>query len=369
MRLLVFNLATDADDPILGFTTGWLAALAKRVELIRVITMRAGRVTVPRNVVVYSVGKEKGYSELRRAIEFYRHLGRVLRTDRVDMCFSHMIPIFTVMAAPVLRATRIPIVTWHAHPTLTLTLKAAHHVSDRIVTSIPTAYPYRRDKLTVVGQGIDTRLFIPDAKPSESPPVVLCVGRLSPVKDHPTLLRAAHLLKSRARQPFRVVIVGGPGRTEDEAYVNQLCRLMDDLAIRNLIEFHQPVPMARLPEWYRGCTVHVNLTPSGSGDKVALEAMACGRPSVAANEGFRDTFGKFAELLLFRHGDPNDLANRLEALLTAPHVQIARIGLELRDRVVEKHSLDRLAEKLLGVLGEIASEHETAAPQQSRNGG
>jgi glycosyltransferase involved in cell wall biosynthesis len=352
MRLLVFNLATDADDPILGFATGWLTALAKRVELIRVITMRAGRVMVPRNVVVYSVGKEKGYSEPRRAIEFYRHLGRVVRTDRVDVCFSHMIPIFTVMAAPVLRAKGIPIVTWHAHPSRTLTLKAAHHVSDRIVTSIPTAYPYRRDKLTVVGQGIDTGLFIPDGLPPESPPIVLCVGRLSPVKDHATLLRAAHRLRSKTNQPFRVVILGGPGRTEDENYVNQLRRLVDDLAIRDLIEFHQPETMARIPEWYRRCTVHVNLTPSGFADKVAWEAMACGRPSVAANEGFRDTFGKSAELLLFRYGDPDDLANRLEALLTAPQVEMARIGLELRDRVVERHSLDRLAEKLLGVVAQ-----------------
>ena len=26
MRLLLFNLATDADDPILGFTTRWIEA-------------------------------------------------------------------------------------------------------------------------------------------------------------------------------------------------------------------------------------------------------------------------------------------------------------------------------------------------------
>ena len=350
MRLLVFNLATDADDPILGFATGWLAALANRVELIRVITMRAGRVVVPENVVVYSVGKEKGYSEPRRAVEFYRYLVHVLRTDRIDVCFSHMIPIFTVMAAPVLKPKGIPLVTWHAHPSRTLTLKAAHHLSDRIVTAIPTAYPYRRDKLTVIGHGIDTGLFTPEGIPPEIPPVVLCVGRLSPVKDHPTLLKAAHLLRSRTNRPFRIVIVGGPGRTEDGNYVRQLRRLVDELAMRDLVEFQPPVTMIRLPEWYGRCTVHVNLTPNGSGDKVALEAMACGRPSVAANEGFRDTFGKYANLLLFRHGDSDDLANRLESVLTAPHEEMAGIGRELRDRILQMHSLDRLAEKLVEVL-------------------
>ena len=97
MRPLLFNLATDVDDPILDFTTGWSTALAKLVERIYVITMRTGRVEMPDNVRVYSVGKEKGYSEPRRLGEFYWHLWCVLHDDRIDVCFSHMIPLFTVL--------------------------------------------------------------------------------------------------------------------------------------------------------------------------------------------------------------------------------------------------------------------------------
>src|SRR5437016_13858174 len=119
MRLLLFNLATDSEDPVLGFTTHWIRAIAKQVKFIRVITMRAGRVEVPENVRVYSVGKEKGYSEPRRLIEFYKILARILREERVDVCFSHMIPIFSVLASPMLRVKRIPIVTWYAHANLT----------------------------------------------------------------------------------------------------------------------------------------------------------------------------------------------------------------------------------------------------------
>ena len=90
MRLLLFNLATDREDPILGFTTRWICALAQRVESIHVITMTSGRVDVPDNVEVYSVGKERGYSEARRVIEFYRLLVRVLRKNRIDVCFSNV---------------------------------------------------------------------------------------------------------------------------------------------------------------------------------------------------------------------------------------------------------------------------------------
>jgi hypothetical protein len=60
MRVLYFSLAVDADDPILGFTGRWIRELAGRVEFVHVITMSAGRVEVPGNVRIYSVGKERG---------------------------------------------------------------------------------------------------------------------------------------------------------------------------------------------------------------------------------------------------------------------------------------------------------------------
>lgn len=354
MRLMLFNLATDADDPILGFTTRWITALAKRVEFIHVITMRAGRIEVPENVRVYSVGKEKGYSEPRRAVEFYRLLFRILREDRIDACFSHMIPIFTVLAAPVLKAKGIPIVTWYAHPSLTWILKLAHHLSDKMVASVTTAYPYRHDKLVVVGQGIDTGLFCPDERiKPDNPPMILCVGRLSPVKDHPTLIRAVALLRQRWEKPFRVVILGGPARPQDEPYVCSLHRLVEDLDLQDIVTFHPPVPMTQLPNWYRRCTVHVNMTPTGSGDKVAWEAMACGKPCVAANEGFRETMGKWECQLLFKYSSSEDLAGKLQWLLELDQTEHQRIGEELRQNVIRLHSLSTLVARLIAILQEV----------------
>jgi len=162
MHLLWLNLATDVDDPILGFSTSWIQAVAKRVEFIHVITMRAGRVDVPDNVQVCSVGKEKGYSEARRVVEFYRHLFRILRHDRIDVCFSHMIPVFTVLVAPVLKLKGIPIVTWYAHRQVTTILQVAHRLSDRMVSINESSYPYHHDKFVPLGHGIDVDFFSPD---------------------------------------------------------------------------------------------------------------------------------------------------------------------------------------------------------------
>ncbi|MBI4522555.1 MAG: glycosyltransferase family 4 protein [Deltaproteobacteria bacterium] len=353
MRLLIFNMAMDLDDPLLEFAVSWVNALARRVAFVHVITMRTGRVIVPGNVRIYSVGKEKGYSEPRRAVEFYKHLLRIVRQERIDICFSHMIPIFTVLAAPLLRRKGIPIVTWYAHPSVTPLLKLAHHFSARIVTSLPTSYPYKVDKVQAIGQGVDTDLFSPSGNISpEDPPTILCVGRLSAVKDHSTLLEAVSLVQKSFARPFRVVIIGGPLTPQDQAYARLLQQKLTELNIQDKVRFEPAVPMVHLPNWYRRCAVHVNLTPTGFGDKVAWEAMACETPCVVANQGFVETLGPWASRLLFRHKDAEDLAERLRWALSLNQAERKELGAYLRQQVVRLHNLERLAEQLVGVFQE-----------------
>jgi glycosyltransferase involved in cell wall biosynthesis len=364
MRLLLFNLATDVDDPILGFTTRWICALAERMEFIHVITMRAGRLELPANVQAYSVGKEKGYSELRRVVKFYKTLYQILRKDHIDVCFSHMMPLFTAMAGPLLVWKQIPIVTWYAHPALTWTLRAAHHYSTHMVASLATAYPYKADKLIVIGQGIDTELFSPvrDALPNE-PPMILCVGRLSPIKDHMTLLRAAWLLRQHTSKPFRVVVLGGPGSTCDSTYMEALQNETKKLELEDVVQFQSPAPMPQLPYWYRRCTVHVNMTPKGFGDKVALEAMACAKPSVVANEGFKETLGKFENRLLFRFGDAEDLAEKLRGILELSKTDREEIGDYLAQQINRCHSISHLATVIVQLLDKTRRSVSYQLPQ------
>jgi glycosyltransferase involved in cell wall biosynthesis len=351
MRLLLFNLATDADDPILGFTTAWIRALAERVEFIHVLTMRAGRLEVPGNVQVHSVGKEKEYSEPRRVVEFYKILARILRKDKVDVCFSHMMPLFTVLAGPVLITKGIPVITWYAHPKVTQLLRIAHRLSDRMVASVATAYPYKRDKFIAIGQGIDTDLFSIDARTlPEDPPMILCAGRLSPVKNHPILLKAVWLLQQNYGRAFRVVIVGGPATSRDKSYVRSLHEQTVQLGLEKTICFEPAVPMESLPSWYRRCTVAVNMTPTGSGDKVVWESMACGRPCLVANEGFRETLGGYADHCLYSYGDSEHLAARLKWLLSLPQNEQTAIGRYLRQQVKSMHGLARLASTLVDIF-------------------
>lgn len=352
MRLLLFNLATDADDPILGFATRWIAALAKRVEFIHVITMRAGRVGVPGNVRVYSVGKEKGYSEARRAVEFYRHLFRILREDRIDGCFSHMIPVFSVLAAPALKARRVPLVTWYAHRQLTAVLKLAHHLSDRMVSINKESYPYRLDKLVPLGHGIDTDRYAPNGTEPEEPPLLLSVGRLSPIKNLVTLVEALRLLKQRGIQT-RCVLVGDAPE-HDRLYGELLRKKVESLGLESSVRFAGAVSNAEVVPWYRRCFAHVNCSPPDHAlDKAPLEAMACGKPSLSSTLGFRETMGKWADLLVFQHRSSEDLAHRVERLLRLSRNERQVIGNDLRQNVVERHDLEHLADGLTEMFRQL----------------
>ena len=63
MRLLVLNMAMDLDTPAKEFMVAWVRRLADHVDRVDVITMQAGRVEVPANVRLHSLGKELGYSK------------------------------------------------------------------------------------------------------------------------------------------------------------------------------------------------------------------------------------------------------------------------------------------------------------------
>jgi glycosyltransferase involved in cell wall biosynthesis len=103
------------------------------------------------------------------------------------------------------------------------------------------------------------------------PPVLLGVGRLSPEKDFPTLIRATNLV--RQQRPVRLIIIGEGGRRAE------LERLSRDLGLDHAVD---------LPGWIdnpfalmsRAALVVQSSTYEGL-PTVLVESMACGTPVVA----------------------------------------------------------------------------------------
>ncbi|MGQ4648734.1 glycosyltransferase [Lyngbya aestuarii] len=357
MYLLLFNLATDADDPILGFTTQWIVALSEQVKRIDVITMRVGRIEVPDNVRVYSVGKEKGYSEPRRAVEFYRVLNQLLATERYDACFAHMMPLFAVMAAPLLRLRNIPMVLWYTHKSVTLMLRLATLVVKRVVTASPESFRISSSKVRVIGHGIDITKFIPSKQRNLSDQLftTITVGRLSPIKKVEILIEAvAWLRKKKPDIAFCLNIVGGPLKEKDKTYEAKLKRLVEQYRLQNIVFFTGSIPFGGVVSFYQKANCFVSMSETGSVDKAVLEAMSCEIP-VITNAAFTKVLGENLAKTWVIERDAKQLSDRLLILTSMSAIERQKLGKELRRTVVREHSLDKLCNRLIYELQEVSS--------------
>jgi glycosyltransferase involved in cell wall biosynthesis len=352
IRLLLLNLKTDADDSNLGFTIDWINALAPSCEYIDVITMQAGRLTVADNVRVYSVGKERGYGDVRRGLEFYRILFRLLRGRRYDVCFAHMMPLFAVMGAPLLKLWRVPIVLWYTHKAVSLKLKLAEKVSWRVVTASAESFRIASRKVRVIGHGVDTDLFRPSLmqRQPEQPFVVISVGRIAPIKCLNVLIDAAQGLYYELEfHRLRVSIIG-EAAPEYADYEKHLRELVETLNLQNVVEFAGGVSHERVVMEYQEADVMVNSSQTGSIDKAVLEAMACGLPVVASNEAFRDMLVRWEGLLFIPPDAPGKLAASIIRLKDMPAEDRTMLGKDLREIVVREHSMERLMQKLVSIF-------------------
>jgi glycosyltransferase involved in cell wall biosynthesis len=355
LNVLAIVQAWDTADPVRGFVVRWMRAMAERVDRLEVLALQGSDgEPVPGNLTVTLLSKTAGEQEgnrLGKLVRWHRELQSLLGRSQTDVIFTHMSPRLTVLVSPYARPRRIPVVQWFAHPSWTVVTRIAHRCASRIVTSLPTAYKRMDGKVSAIGQGIDTELFSPTeaGAGNEIGKNLLVVGRIAPVKHLATLVEALALLRKRGTRVGRAIFLGPVG---DDRYLSALKSLVKERNLGDTVEFAGPVGFgSQLVGFYRRTALHVNLTGTGSSDKSVLEALACGVPSLACNEGYRETLGPYAERLLFRESNAAELADKIERLLDT-RAEWPAIASLLRRRVIERHGLDGLIGRLVGVMHE-----------------
>jgi glycosyltransferase involved in cell wall biosynthesis len=352
VNLLLFNLRTDASDTSLGFTTSWINLLAPHFARVFVVTMHAGRLTLAPNVSVHSIG---GTTRFAKTATFYSLIWRLLRTERIDVCFSHMSPRLALLFSPLAKLYRIPILLWYAHGSVPFDLRLAHRVVEGCATSTPLGFRLRSRKLHILGQGIDVdRFVLPSTRPPRYGNTLLSVSRLTRSKRLDELIEAVRLLRVADLAEVRLVVAGGPVTAADADYEARVRTQVQRAGLGEIVEFRGPLPFDEVDELYHCASVFVNLSDTASLDKAILESMASGCIPVCRNRSFAAIAEQEGLIELVPGGGPAAVAESLRRALELPDREQEALRRRLRALVVRDHSLKRLIERVVGLLLELS---------------
>ena len=180
-------------------------------------------------------------------------------------------------------------------------------------------YGARRDRVAVVPCGVDTELFTPtDAAAAKAElglpdgPLLVYVGRLTPIKGLETLLEALTLLRVR---PL-LLVIGGDQDEPLNGHVAHLRTLVGALGVADSVRFLGAQPQQRLRLYYAASDATVMPSYYESFGMVALEAMACASPVIASNVGgLTTTVRDGVTGFLVPDGDPAVLAETIGRVL------------------------------------------------------
>jgi glycosyltransferase involved in cell wall biosynthesis len=245
---------------------------------------------------------------------------------------AHMAPVYAVLAAPLARPLRVPLLLWFTQQRGGRLLQVAERVADVVLTVDPRSVPLSSRKVRAIGHGIDVAALPCVAE--RRPPLrrLLGLGRYAPVKGWETVLRALPEL------PEATLTLHGPMLTAaDRAYRPALERLADELGVRDRVTFGGEVAYRDVPGLFERADAVVNATRGNAADKVVYEAAASCLPVFAASPVF-DTL--LPQQLRFDADSPASLAERIRSY-------DGGAGRELRARVEAEHSVEHWADKVL----------------------
>lgn len=184
--------------------------------------------------------------------------------------------------------------------------------------------------------------------------VVLCYGRLNPVKGVETLLAAA----LQAPRAYRLVIVG---RYTDPSYHVVLEPLFNALAEAGRpalrVEHQEDV----VPYLHAADVVVLPSIREEAFGRVLIEAMSTGRPVVGSRiGGIPEVLEDGFDSQLVTPGDPADLARAIDSLLDW-RANDPTLGVRSRARVEERFTLDVATSGMEKVLAEAAAARSRTA--------
>ncbi|MFC6597157.1 GT4 family glycosyltransferase PelF [Kitasatospora paranensis] len=186
--------------------------------------------------------------------------------------------------------------------------------------------------IRTVYNGVDPAAF-PPAGPEPGTPTLSWAGRVDPIKDLETLIRAFAIVRAEIPEA-RLRLFGGTARGA-EGYRDGCIALADQLGIGDAVVFEGRV--ADITDAYAAGNVVMLSSISEGFPFTLIEAMSCGRATVSTDVGgVREAVGDSG--LVVPPREPGPMAAAALELLRDPERR-ARLGEQARLRVIEQFTL------------------------------
>jgi glycosyltransferase involved in cell wall biosynthesis len=340
-KVVFITQQVDPRHPALAATVPKIAELASHVDEVVVLADGAVPGVLPDNCRVRTF---RGGSKAVRGARFEAALARELPGLRGGAVVAHMCPIYAVLAAPLVRPLRVPLVLWFTHWRASDLLKAAERASTAVTTVDVRSFPLPSRKLRAIGHGIDLEEF-PCASPREGEGTrLLALGRYSTAKGLDVTVAAVPLAGDDVE-----LHVHGPVLSDDErAHRVELEQVVEELGLDGRVTIGDPVPRDELPALFAEHDALVNNMRAGAPDKVVYEAAAACLPVLASNPIFDELL---APEQRFTRWDPRSLAEGIRTLAALSAEERAELGRGLREHVAQRHSVQSWARGILDAAG------------------
>lgn len=232
-------------------------------------------------------------------------------------------------------------------------------------------------RIRVIPCGVDLRRFQPGDRASARaalgvPPdaiMLVCVGRMEPLKGMDALIRAAaRLIRQHPawRERLQVVLVGGDDEAHAERWNSEQRRLnalRHELGIPTQVHFVGAQPQERLPLYYIAADVVAAPSHYESFGLAALEALACGAAVVASNVGgLALTIEDRRSGLLVPPDDDQTLAAQIERILID-----TALATRLRTAAVQRaaeYGWPAIARRITALYDELVTANAAIWPAQ-----
>ncbi|HXQ61912.1 MAG TPA: GT4 family glycosyltransferase PelF [Acidimicrobiales bacterium] len=216
-----------------------------------------------------------------------------------------------------------------------------------------------RARIRVIHNGVDPARIAVRPEPA-GPPTVGFVGRIDPLKDVLTLIRA--FARVHGVLPDATLRLWGPSTSAH--YMDQCQAAVTELGLSAVVTFEGPTddPAAA----YAACHVVALSSISEAFPYTVVEAMLARRPVVAtAVGGVTEALGgaRCREVpIVVEPGDPGAMAGALVAVLGASPDERHRLGSDLRERALTYFTARRLLDGYDAIYHELARPAPAPAP-------